>query len=194
MFPPLTPVIKNLIIINVAIFVMIQIMASGNLSIPEYLPLYRPGTPNFQPFQFVTTMFTHFDLMHLLFNMIGLFFFGTLVEQRIGAKKTYLAYILGGIFSAAVFMLYYKTTAPLLGASGAVYTMLILCALYFKNMKVQLLFPPITLTMGVLALLYLGYDLFSFFRNAGGNIAHLAHLGGAAMGLILWFSWEKLGK
>ena len=199
MFQRLTPVTKNLIIVNVVVFVMIFIMQRSYINIPEYLPLYNPRTANFQPFQLVTSMFTHFQPFHILFNMIGLYFFGPLVEQRIGGQKTFIAYIAGGLFSAIVFLLFYtfikSSNFALLGASGSVYTILILAALYFKNAKVRLLFPPVTMTLGLMALLYIGYDVISFLGRSNSGVAHLAHLGGAAMRGLLWMIWEKgLGK
>lgn len=197
MLPRLTPVVKNLIIINVAIFIMLFIMIRGNLSLYEYFPLYSPKDAMFQPFQLVTSMFTHFSPFHILFNMIGLYFFGPLIESRIGGQKTFIAYIAGGLFSSIVFLLFYTFVEmrafALLGASGAVYTILTLCALYFTKTKVRLLFPPVTLTIGLMVALYIGYDLISFLGRSSSGVAHLAHLGGAAMGGILWFYWEKMG-
>lgn len=195
MFQRLTPVTKNLIIVNVVVFVMIFIMQRSYIIIPEYFPLYSPKTLNFQPFQLVTTMFTHFKPIHILFNMIGLYFFGPLVEQRVGGQRMFIAYIAGGLFSAIVFVSFYTfigdTNFKLYGASGSVYTILILAALYFKNARVQLIFPPVTMTLGLMALLYIGYDVVSFLGRANTGVAHLAHLGGAAMGGILWLIWEK---
>ena len=198
MFPRLTPVIKNLIIINVVFFVLIFIMNRSNLNIPAYLPLQNPKTDAFQPFQLVTNMFTHFSPGHIFFNMLGLYFFGPLIENRIGGQRTFIAYVAGGLFSSIIYLIFYTFVQgrafALLGASGAVYTILILAALYYSKMKVTLIFPPITLTMGVMALLYIGYDLISFLGGYNTGIAHLAHLGGAAMGGILWYYWERIRK
>lgn len=198
MFQRLTPVIKNLIIINVVVFVIINIMISTGTPQYRYFLLYNASDNMFQPFQFVTTMFSHMSIGHLFFNMLGLFFFGPVLEQRIGEKKMIIAYILGGLFSSVAFFVYNSYLAQnnfsLLGASGAVYTVLVLTAMYYPKMKVQLIFPPIPLTMGLMVALYIGYDVYSMLARQGTGIAHLAHLGGAAMGFILYLFWEKLKK
>lgn len=202
MMQPLTPVIKNLIIVNVIFFVLIYSLKLMGNGWEDFFPLYNLNTfggdaiTSFRPYQIVTTMFTHFGPSHLFFNMLGLYFFGPLVEKTIGAKKTLIAYLAGGAFSATVFMVFYTYVInnpgfALLGASGALYTILVIAAMYYPKMTVQMIFPPIKLKMGLLIAIFIGIDLYSFFTGARPGIAHLAHLGGAAMGFILYYIWNK---
>jgi membrane associated rhomboid family serine protease len=101
----------------------------------------------------------------------------------------------GGVLASLAFFLFntfvVTSTFHLLGASGAVFTILTLAACYFPNSKAGLLFIPIQIPLKYLALIFIAIDLFSFSRGANSGIAHLAHLGGAAVGFILYFLWEK---
>lgn len=193
--PPITPVVKNMIIINVVVFVLIQIALAQGVRADLIMPLHNFSDPLFQPFQFVSTMFTHFSIGHLFFNMLTLFFFGPLVENRIGTKKTFIAFMAGGVLAGIAFFLFNSfvnsTPFALLGASGAVFTILTLAACYYPNSKAGLLFIPIQIPLKYLALIFIAIDLFSFSSGARSGIAHLAHLGGAAVGFILYYIWEK---
>lgn len=192
---PLTPVIKNLIIVNVAVFVIIFIMQRANVPFYQYFPLYNLQSTGFQPFQFVSSMFTHFSIGHIFFNCLTLYFFGPMIEHTIGPKKTLIAYIAGGLFSAVIFFLVYSFIIPsnfaLLGASGAVYTIIVLCAMYYPNAKAGLLFIPIQIPLKILVAIFITIDILFMSGRVATGIAHLAHLGGALMGFILYIIWNK---
>lgn len=84
---PLTGIVKHLLIINVVVFIAVQLIPPewGNM-----LPFYSPATGLFQPFQIITYMFTHADISHILFNMLSLYFMGPMVEMTLGHKDFWL--------------------------------------------------------------------------------------------------------
>ena len=131
--------------------------------------------------QFFTYMFVHGGISHILFNMLGLFFFGAAVERRMGSKEFFLFYCLtgamAGIFS---FLIYYFTNEPLVrlvGASGAVYAVLLGYASYYPDSRIYI-FGVFPLRAPVLVIVYTAIALFSGLSGRGGNVAHFTHLAG----------------
>lgn len=131
--------------------------------------------------QFFTYMFVHGGFTHILFNMLGLFFFGAAVERRMGSKEFLLFYgltgTLAGIFS---FLVYYFTGAyyvVLVGASGAVYAVLLAYATYYPESRIYI-FGILPIRAPVLVIAYTVIAVFSQFSGRGGNVAHLTHLAG----------------
>lgn len=180
----LTDVVKHLLIINVILFFATQ-MIQGGWS--QYLALYMPGTKAFQPYQVVTHMFMHANTGHLFFNMFGLFIFGPVVEQRIGAFHFFKMYFIAGLGAMALQILIYYlqgTSFQMVGASGALFGVVIAFATLFPNMKVMLLIPPIPMKAKYMALLYIGIDLYMGLSGRESNVAHFAHLGGALFGYL----------
>lgn len=131
--------------------------------------------------QFFTYMFTHANISHILFNMLGLFFFGTQVEKRIGSSEFLLFYILSGtlagIFSFIMYMLTGMYGVVLLGASGAVFAVLLAFAVYFPYARIYIMgiFP---VRAPLLVVGYTAIELFSQFFSVGSGVAHLTHLAG----------------
>ena len=142
MLPPITPAVKNLMIINVVLFIFVFFLLRTGNNLPGYLPLHSLNSPYFQPFQFVSSMFTHFDIGHIFFNMLTLYFFGPMVEQRVGGKKVFIAYLVGGLFSSILFGLVFtfllNTPYYLLGASGAVSAVMYAFILFYPMEKIYL--------------------------------------------------------
>jgi membrane associated rhomboid family serine protease len=136
--------------------------------------------------QVVTYMFVHANFSHILLNMLGLFFFGVALERRIGSDEFLLFYFvtgtLAGLFSLAVYWLTHQYNVVLLGASGAVYAVLLAAATYYPTatVRVYFLFP---VRLPVLAVIYLAFDIFGALRG-GSGVAHLTHLAGAAFAFI----------
>src|SRR5688572_4799439 len=176
---------------------------------------------NFRPYQIFTHMFTHAGFMHLLFNMFSLWIFGRTLESVWGSKKFLLFYLVCGIGAAVAHMtvtyfqyekvldmiemmkatgqMEYVTmlqSAPFyaVGASGAVMGVLVAFAYLFPNTELMLLFPPIPIKAKWLILIMVAYDLFSGLGSTSDGIAHWAHLGGAAVGFILVYIWNKTNK
>ena len=185
MFDNLTPVVKNLLILNVGIFLLQFI--SGDL-ITQYGMLYNPDMAQFQPYQFFTYMFLHSGIRHIFFNMLWLFFMGSKLEYFMGQKKFLSMYVVAGL-GAAIFHLlvnrYLFMNPPwaLLGASGAVAGVMMGAALYFPNDEV-IIFPlPIPIKIKYLVIFYTVFEVYNGL-NASDNVAHFAHVGGLVFGFL----------
>lgn len=133
--------------------------------------------------QFFTYMFTHAGISHILFNMLGLFFFGTQVEKRMGSSEFLLFYLgtglLAGVFSFVVYILTGMYGVVLLGASGAVFAVLLAFAVYYPhaNIYVMGIFP---VRAPVLVIAYTAIELFNQVFSMRSGVAHLTHLAGFA--------------
>ena len=187
-----SPVVKQLLIINVIFFVVAYVLLP---QLQFLLPLYYPTSEHFQPFQIVTNLFMHGNLNHLFFNMLSLFFLGPMLEFKLGPKKFLALYLSAGVAGVIghILMIFLGQTsvAAVLGASGAIMGVLGAIAFYFPHQKIQLLFPPIPIKIGHLALILIAFDLFSNVAGQTDNIAHFAHLGGAFCGLALAYYFQK---
>jgi membrane associated rhomboid family serine protease len=193
---PMTPWVKRLLIANVA-----MALVTGNLIGPvlgglgrdiyTLLLLYPPAVL-FRPWTVVTYMFLHAGAAHLFFNMIGLIFFGPRLESRLGSKGFLLLYLVSGLGGAA-FSLVFAREAAVVGASGAVYGVLLAFAMFWPRAQ-MIVFP---IPAPVEARFVIGaYLVLSIVQGVGGlasGIAHFAHLGGAAFGFafLRWWEWRK---
>lgn len=189
----LTPVVKWLLILNIGIFFVDIAIEFRN----GQMPLRKNGAfsiqssiQGFHVWQFITFQFLHGNLLHLLTNSMGIFFFGPWMERWWGSRKFILFYLLCGAGGAIFFtILAYLGILPptrLVGASAGIYGILIGVASIAPNLRVALLFPPIELSMRQLALAVLaiaaGAILFRIGGNEGGEAGHL---GGAIVGYLL---------
>ena len=192
---PITPTVKNLLVINIGVFLLIALMQGGGMPWADFMPLHNMRSDYFMPFQLVSNMFTHFDPSHIFFNMLMLYFIGPMVEQRIGSKKLFIAYIIGGLVSSVIHAVVYSFIIPepfyLLGASGAINTIFVLAGLYFSGMKMSLLFIPVQIPIGYMVAFFITIDILFLSSGAQSGIAHLAHLGGVLAGFVLYYIWEK---
>jgi len=189
--------VKSILIVNVGVFIF-----SFILPLPNFLGLYPLRSPDFKPFQLFTYMFVHADFWHILFNMIGLVIFGAFLEAFWGQNKFLIFYMVTGI-GAGVFygvINYFALMGPvynipMIGASGAVYGLIMACAILFPNTEIFLLFPPMPVKLKWLAVFLGGIALFSIInRNPADNVAHLAHLGGMVFAFILLKIWQNQRK
>ncbi|MFI5153476.1 MAG: rhomboid family intramembrane serine protease [Chitinophagales bacterium] len=219
-FQMIPPVIKNLIIINVLVFLAQQAFARNpNFSIENYFALHDLHSAFFRPHQLVTYMFLHGGWDHIFFNMFALWMFGAILENFWGSKRFLLFYIACGIGSGLLHLLVlYQEMRPIaeqlshapialqqevmydpnfalngatLGASGAVFGCLAAFGYLFPNSLIYLyFFVPIKAKWFVL--IYAGMELFLGVRNsAGDNVAHWAHLGGALVGILFVLYWKR---
>jgi len=201
--PSITPFVRKLLIWNVAIFAAMFILAANReayASITNYLMLNPDqwfGSAPFLPvWQFVTYGFMHSvdDPMHILMNMLLLFFLGSMLEQMVGARKFAVTYF-GAMFAGALLQLVItKVTGqgyPTLGASGAVLGIVVAAAVLRPDAPMIFIIFPITLR--TFALIIVGLDAFMILtelrdgRQSG--TAHWVHLGGAIFG----YFWAKKG-
>jgi membrane associated rhomboid family serine protease len=208
-YQPFSGIIKHLIIINALMFFGTNLLlgeeSNGYLG-RLVLAAFMPGSEHFQPHQILTHMFMHGNLMHLLFNMMTLFFFGPMIEMIWGARKFLIYYLSCGLGSYFIYMgvQAWELTnqginptdwnTPMLGASGAIFGVLTAFAYLFPNNVISLIFPPISLKakyfVPIMAVLELVYGV----QGASTGIAHFAHLGGAITGFLILTSWYKLGR
>jgi len=176
----ISPVIKYLIIANTVVFI---IQGFASFSMTRYFgltpALFFSDFPNFL-FQPLTYMFLHGGLFHLLFNMFALWMFGTEVEYSWGGKKFFRFYILCGLGGALMSLTFNSTLPiPIVGASGAIYGILVAYWFMFPDRYLLIFF---ILPMKVRYAIPL-FGLLTFVAS-GANVAHLAHLGGALVGIL----------
>lgn len=191
-------VTKNLLIINVLMF--LATLAGErmlNTNVMSWFTLYFPTSSNFRFWQPLTYMFMHGSFWHLFFNMYTLVIFGSVVERMIGERKYLLFYIICGLGAAAlhlaVMSLKLGFSAPMLGASGAIYGVMIAYAMMFPQSKLTLLFPPVTLSAKWMVVIFAFIELLTGITGTNEGIAHFAHLGGMLFGWMLISYWKKNG-
>lgn len=255
------PVVKNLLIIN-ALMLFITWICEEYLGIPltQILGLYHPDSEYFQPYQFVTHLFMHGDMFHLVFNMFALWMFGKVLEMTWGGKRFFAYYIITGLGAAILHILvtmwelnglqaaadafYSKPTLDqfelfvrehipgnkswiydfivewkdnpnveeyrleaisfvqmfvnmnlnivTVGASGAVFGILLAFGMLFPDVEIMLLFPPIAIKAKWMVIAYGAFELYmGFSQQEGDNVAHFAHLGGMIFGFLLIKMWGK---
>jgi len=233
----ITDIVKHLLIINVIFFFASTIL--GEIMY-DLFAMHYPNNPNFFVWQPITHMFMHGDLTHIMFNMFGLWMFGTPLEQIWGKKKFIFFYISAGLGAALLQItvyhidivsvnqilseyglskgeidLFYETgrlntsliqsvgedrlfsgiqsfKALMVGASGALYGILVAFAMLFPNVQLMLLFPPIPVKAKYLVPILILFDLFFGFTSYSvGPIAHFAHIGGAITGFFMMWYWKK---
>ncbi|MCW3089219.1 MAG: hypothetical protein JWP81_288 [Ferruginibacter sp.] len=219
-FSQTTPVVLNLIIINVLVF-LAQLVSGGNEAInpaADLFALHHYKSIYFQPYQLLTHMFMHGGFAHLLFNMFALWMFGSMVERVWGPKRFLIFYFICGLGSAFFQMGSYVhdfwqidhsnlspddidryqlilRQAYTVGASGAIMGILAAFGYLFPNTELILLPIPIPIKakwaiMGMIAI-----DVFGgVVQVQGDNIAHFAHIGGAVLGFLLVLYWNKQNK
>jgi membrane associated rhomboid family serine protease len=217
------PVVKNLLIVNVLVFVAQVVFGKNNpYAIENLFALHDVHSVFFQPYQLITHMFMHGSFEHILFNMFALWMFGSLLENYWGAKRFLKFYILCGLGAAILHLvvLYFemapvmevfrqlppaeqaelvrsptfKVNVATIGASGAVFGCLAAFGYLFPNTMIYIYFM-IPMKAKWFVLLYAGLELWLGFRNsAGDTVAHFAHLGGAITGFLLVLYWNKTNR
>jgi membrane associated rhomboid family serine protease len=187
-----SPMVKLFLMANVGVFFFEMFFGSLRLGsysvelyIQNYLYLWPPGSANFFPWQLFTYMFLHGGFMHILFNMIALLIFGPALEMTWGSKKFVIYYMLcglgGGLAHVLISPMIAGGAAPLVGASGAIFGLLAAFGLMFPNQILLLnFFIPMKAKYAVM--LYILFEIFSLPSHD--NVGHLAHLGGAVVGII----------
>lgn len=204
--------VKNIIIINVLVYLMTSL--KGNFMY-ENFALFYPTSPFFHWWQPLTHMFMHGGFWHIFFNMYTLFIFGSVLERVWGTKKFLIYYFVTGLGAAAVHtgvewiqMTHWMSQAaegsiaaqasihalkmtPTVGASGAIYGLLMGYAMLYPDAIMSLIFPPISMKAKWFVLIFAAIELFTGVTGTGGGIAHFAHLGGLIFGFILLMYWKK---
>ena len=203
---------KNIIVINVLVMIMTSL--NGDLMYQKFA-LFYPTSPFFRWWQPVTHMFMHGGFWHLFFNMYTLYFFGRVLEERWGAKKFLIFYFVTGLGAALIHTgvewiqmqhwmgqvaegsmaaqakIHALKMTPTVGASGAIYGVLMGFAMLYPDAILSLIFPPVSMKAKWFVLIFGGIELLTGITGVGGGIAHFAHLGGLIFGYLLIMYWKK---
>ena len=218
-FQILPPVVKNLLIINALFFLADVVLGFKGIDLSHWLGLHYFQASGFAFWQPVTYMFMHGNFGHLFFNMFALWMFGAAVENYWGVKKFLIYYFVAGIGGALVYELWqyidfnyimhvqdysgvqislketisvdqFMNRFTMVGASGAVYGLLLAFGMLFPNSLIYIYFL-IPVKAKWFVLIYGGIEvLYCIFASSDG-IAHIAHLGGMLFGLLLILLWKK---
>lgn len=223
----LTPVVKNILIINVICFLGTAILPNAN----RLLGVYYPDSTFFEVWQPITYMFMHGGFSHLFFNMFALVMFGPIIERMFGSKRFlnyYLITALGALvlqYGVQAFEVYSITNTiraqqyldydfvagtvvtslplsredfdtissiyhtPMVGASGAIFGLLLAFAYFYPNMPLFLMFIPVPIKAKYFVGAYILIEIYLGFNHSGSSIAHLAHVGGALFGYLMIKFW-----
>ena len=204
-------VTKNLILVNIVVFVATLLNEEFMIST---FGMFYPSSPYFRWWQPVTHMFMHGGFWHIFFNMYTLFIFGVVVERIIGSKKFLLFYFICGLGAAALQMgtqylemqsflasdsqaalkgIVALKSTPTVGASGAIYGVLMAYAMLFPESRMTLIFPPVTLSAKWMVVIFAAIELFTGVVGWADGIAHFAHLGGMLIGWLMIRIWKRRG-
>ena len=186
--PTLPPVTKALMLICTAMFCLQLFVPLVDI----LLALWPLSSGRFFPWQVLTYAFLHGDVMHLFFNMLGLWMFGTELE-RLWGQKRYIHMLLASVIAAAavqiLFTLLTGSRAPTVGASGALFGLLLSFGMLFPNRVIMPLFPPIPMKARTFVAVFGGLELLLGLSGRSG-VAHFAHLGGMLGAWLLLSYWR----
>ncbi len=217
----LPPVTKNLIIINLLFFLAKLVAGRNGLNLDDVLGLHFFMAPDFRIFQFFTYMFMHGNITHILFNMFAVWMFGRVMETYWGARRFLLYYMVCGVGAGLVqesvqyvqylwqglgayetvnvggsitmSMADYLNNWTTIGASGAVYGILLAFGMTFPDERMFIFPLPMPVRAKFFVLGYAVIELLSAMGNSGDGVAHFAHLGGMLFGFLLILYWRKNG-
>ncbi|MBD5225029.1 MAG: rhomboid family intramembrane serine protease [Bacteroidales bacterium] len=233
-------VTKNLLIINIVIWLAMTLISPINNFLGQYGALYYFTSDNFLPTQLITYMFIHASFTHLFFNMLALFMFGVTMERVLGGAKFLFYYVSCGLGAAlvqegvfAIMIHHYASVfenagsvtsllrhsvvmntdlirigvspieptiqtiynlyhTPTVGASGAIFGILLAFGFMFPNVRIYLLIPPIPMKAKVFVAVYALIELsLGIYNSQADTVAHFAHLGGMLFGLLILLYWRK---
>ncbi|MCK6423831.1 MAG: rhomboid family intramembrane serine protease [Burkholderiaceae bacterium] len=187
--PQLPPITKALMLACVAMFCA-QLLFGPWME--GLLALWPIGSGHFLPWQLLSYAFLHGDMLHLFFNMLGLWMFGAEIET-IWGRRRYTHYLIAGALAGAVaqqiFALIVPAGGPTLGASGALFAVLLAFGMMFPDRTIMPLFPPIPMKAKVFVVVFGVIELLSGLAGRSG-IAHFAHLGGMLGGWLMIRYWR----
>ena len=206
----LTPIVKNLIIVNVAVYIIIHFLLGGAQrsydlegSAAEFLLLFRlfkldlviPHNPSFeeyfQPVQIVTHFFNHGGLMHIFFNMFVLALIGPGVEMVLGSQRFLKFYLFCGVVGGLLITFLDPSPYPVVGASGAIYGVMVAFAMFFPREKFYLyfLFPIearwFVIAIGAFSAVMVAMDYAG--SSVGGQVSHFGHLAGMVCAVTYFY-------
>ena len=214
-------VTKNLLLVNIIAFVATWMLQLRGIDLNDICGLHFFMASDFQVWQLVTYMFLHSGFMHILFNMFALWMFGVVIENVWGPKKFLFYYISCGVGAGlmqelAQFCSFYLTISSqdpsisfselfiigkqlsmqlngwtTIGASGAVYAILLAFGMIFPNERIFIFPLPVPIKAKWFVMFYVAIELFSALGSSGDNVAHMAHLGGMLFGFLMIRYWNN---
>lgn len=219
----ITPVVKNLLIINVIFFFATWLFQQQGTALEEYLAVFYFNSPYFKVWQPITYMFMHGSMAHIFFNMFALYSFGSILEAHWGGKRFINFYLITGLGALALqwgvqaFEVYQLTGSsinnlatltvqnesdlrtlqqiyfgPMVGASGAIFGLLVAFGMLYPNLEMYIMFIPVPVKAKYIVPVYIVLELvLGFSKIEGDSVAHFAHLGGALIGFILVKIWRN---
>ena len=177
-----TNLVSKIFYINIIAFIF-------TLAIPNLMFLfavYPINSNEFSIYRFITYMFIHSGFTHLIFNMVGLLSFGPLCENDLGEKKFLWLYFISGVFGAFIQLLFFNV--PLVGASAAIFALMVYYALRYPNAELSIIFLPfLSFKAKKLIVFLIIIEIFSIIFGIQDGVGHIAHLGGAFIGLCGFF-------
>jgi membrane associated rhomboid family serine protease len=185
--PPIPPITKALMLICTAVFCL-----QAFVPLDLWFALWPVQSQRFYPWQVLSYGFLHGGMFHLFFNMLGLWMFGSELE-RLWGQKRYVHFLLAGVLAAAVAQLLVTlltgSNAPTVGASGALFALLLAFGMLFPNRVIMPLFPPIPMKARTFVMVFGGLELLLGLSGRSG-VAHFAHLGGMVGGFLMIRYWR----
>jgi membrane associated rhomboid family serine protease len=199
-----TPVVYNLLIANVVAYLATMLLDTNQMY--ALFALFPIGSPFYEVWQPITYMFLHGDFSHIFFNMFALWMFGRGLEMEMGSKRFFIYYFTCGIGAALVQLgmaevdimnmesqgaIWNYMLTPTVGASGAVFGLLLAFGMMHPNATIMLLIPPIPMKAKWFVVIYGIIELLLIIFQAQDGIAHFAHLGGMFWGWLLMLFWQR---
>lgn len=184
------PAVLNILIANCVAFLATKLLNAD--AIYELFALFSVHSPWFEIWQPMTYMFLHGDFSHLFFNMFALWMFGRGLEQDLGTKRFVIYYFTCGIGAGLVQLLTMNFMGITIGASGAVFGLLLAFGMLHPNATIMLLIPPIPMKAKWFVVIYGLVELLFGVTGSLDSVAHYAHLGGMFWGwlLLLWWRYQ----
>jgi membrane associated rhomboid family serine protease len=192
--PRLTPWVTRLIIANAVVLLLLETVFTSDGVVRALA--FDPHDALGRPWTFVTYMFVHQGLLHLIVNSLGLLFLGSAIEQRLGGEKFLFFYLFCGV-GAAIFALglaSFAPVAPFVGASGAILGLVVALAMLWPDAEMVAIPIPVPMRARTFAILVIGFNAVMAlpFMHSGASIAYEAHLGGALFA-YLFFRLQSVG-
>ena len=199
-----TPVVYNLLIANVVAYMATMLLDTNDVY--GLFALFPIGSPFFEVWQPVTYMFLHGGFSHIFFNMFALWMFGRGLEEEMGSRRFLIYYFVCGVGAALVqlgmaevdimnmntqYEVWNYMLTPTVGASGAVFGLLLAFGMLHPNATIMLLIPPIPMKAKWFVVIYGVIELLLIIFQAQDGIAHFAHLGGMFWGWLLMLLWQR---
>lgn len=193
-FQSIPKITKNLLLINLLAFLATIVLEMRGIDLAFWGGLHFFGSPYFHLYQFVSYQFLHGSFTHLFFNMFALWMFGCVIERVWGPRKFLIYYLACGIGAGLcqeVVQFLMGSYSLTIGASGAVYAILLAFGMTFPDERIFIFPFPVPIKAKWFVMIYAAIELFSAVHSAGDGVAHMAHLGGMLFGFLLIRYWQK---